>query len=167
MEHTKHLWRVGLLIVLGMGAFAISRHFLVPDTFGDLGYFRASSLTEHMAQPVVHGAADACASCHQEQQTQHMGGAHKNVGCEVCHAPLTAHVRPGAEGALEKFADMPSTPSETLCLTCHQRLPARPEAFPQVVVTEHLLALEVLAPGEPAPVDTCFLCHAQHSPKVE
>ncbi len=55
MEHTKHLWRAGiLLLVFVIGGF-VARHFLVPDSFGEMGYYRYAALFEFMEQEPRHG----------------------------------------------------------------------------------------------------------------
>lgn len=161
MQHTKHLWRAALLVI-GFGlVFVLGSHFMVPATFGDEGFYRAASRAEYMAQPAVHGAdRHACASCHEKQQATHDQGRHASVNCEVCHAPMATHVRDG-----QKFADMVKNPSRALCGRCHQKLAARPKAFPQIEPAAHLQALGAIEAGEPVPDGSCALCHPAHDPK--
>jgi formate-dependent nitrite reductase cytochrome c552 subunit len=139
---------------------------MVPETFGDLGYYRAASLAEYMAQPLVHGGRNSCAGCHEKQQATHDAGKHRTVPCETCHGPLADHVTDG-----KKSADMPTDPTRRLCDYCHEYLRARPQKplkFPQVVGQEHLVAVGALEPGEPLPPRACaVVCHLPHRPDVE
>ena len=163
MQHTKHLWRAGLLVVAFVASLLVGRHYVVPETFGDEGYYRAASRLEFMALPVVHGGPGACKDCHAKEQEAHDGGKHAKVACEVCHAPVTDHVRDGKkiEGEENK---MPANPSQRLCGLCHLKMTARPKAFPQVVPQEHLVKEEAIEPGEPVPDRSCILCHPPHRP---
>lgn len=163
MEHTKHLWRAGLLVVAFGLATLLGRHFMIPETFGDDGYYRAASRLEFMAVPLVHGAPGDCRQCHEKEQTAHDSDRHASVPCEVCHAPLADHVKDGKriEGEANK---MPANPSQRLCLLCHGKLTARPKAFSQVVPYDHLLELDAIEAGDPVPDRSCVLCHPPHSP---
>jgi len=158
MEHTKHIWRVVLLLGLLCSAVVVVRHFLIPESFGEHGFFRYASLAEFMAKPIVHGAPDSCRPCHEEQAKAKGEGAHAPVSCEVCHGPLMLHAQGG-----EKIADMPIDRSQRLCATCHTVLPARPADMPQVDFWEHL----ELGRGEPIPDRVCGLCHESHAPAAE
>jgi hypothetical protein len=166
MEHTKHLWRAGLLVVAFALAALLGRHFMFPETFGAEGFYRAASRLEFMNLPLVHGEQGSCAECHEDQQETHDEGKHATVPCQDCHAPLADHVRDGKkiEGDENK---MPANPSLRLCNLCHLRLAARPKDFPQVVPLEHLLAQEVIEPGDPVPDRSCVLCHPPHKPDTE
>lgn len=158
MSHTKHLWRAALLLVaVGLVGFT-GRHFLIPESFGEAGFYRYDSLGEFMAQPVVHGGSASCAACHEDAATAKAAGKHAGVSCEVCHGPLAGHVKDDAV-----IAPMPVNRSHELCAYCHQTLKARPRAMPQVDIPEHLGALEALAPGEAIPEGACATCHDVHS----
>ncbi len=159
MQHTKHLWRAGLLVISMAFALLFGRHFAVPASFGDEGYYRADSRLELMAMPRVHGAPGDCTRCHEKQQAAHASGKHAKVSCEVCHAPLTDHV-----AADKKIADMPANPTYQLCLLCHLKLAARPAAFPQIVLQDHLVEVGAIEAGEPIPPRACVPCHENHKP---
>lgn len=162
MEHTKHIWRAAFLVVGFLLALIVGRHFVVPDTFGDLGYYRAAAVDEFMEIQPVHGGKTACAECHEKQQKTHDEGKHKGVLCEVCHEPVAVHVKDG-----KKSAVMPTNPSRQLCQGCHLKLVARPKTFPQIVPDEHLVQQGALEAGEPVPEKACSLCHPAHKPDVE
>ena len=158
MEHTKHLWRAAILLGIILTAVVVGRHFLVPDSFGEMGYFRGSALDEFLVKPPEHGGTAACAECHDDIADAKASGGHASVQCEVCHAPLTTHVVDD-----EKVADMDIDRSYTLCAYCHRRLIARPPDIPQIDLHQHL----ELAPGAIIPAEACLDCHDTdgiHSP---
>jgi hypothetical protein len=107
-----------------------------------------------MAQAPAHGAPGACLDCHDEQGETHGEGGHKTVSCETCHAPLATHVADD-----EKVGEMAARRSYRLCAYCHQYLVARPKAFPQVVILDHVTANDAEMSEE-----ICLECHNAHDP---
>lgn len=160
MEHTKHIWRAVLILIAAAIGGICFQHFMVPESFGETGFYRHDSLAEYMAQPLVHGDTGSCAACHQKNADTKAAGSHAGLSCEPCHAPLSAHVQDNA-----KYADMPLNKSKDLCLNCHLKLRARPEKHPQIDPVEHLVAQGVISAGEPVPDEACISCHDPHSPK--
>ncbi|MHC4236165.1 MAG: cytochrome C [Planctomycetota bacterium] len=156
MEHTKHIVRAVLLVVLACIVFVVIRHFAIPESFGDFGHYRAGSVADFRAQQPVHGDAGTCTDCHDhdEEAEAISAGQHSAVSCEVCHAPLATHVRDD-----EKIADMRADPSNTLCGWCHQQLAAPPSEFPQVVFRDH-----VSEKGLEMSPAVCLECHDAHNP---
>lgn len=154
MEHTKHIIRAVLLLVLIALAFVLVRYFAIPETFGEYGHYRAGSVVDHAAPVPVHGDVGACAECHDEVAEALSEGKHLSVSCEVCHAPLSVHI-----GADEKVGDMPVHRTVELCGWCHQRLVARPKDFPQVVFADH-----VVERGGEMAQGICLECHDAHNP---
>ena len=158
MEHTKHIWRGTILLLVVMVGIVIGRHFLVPDSFGEMGFFRGDALYEFMEKAPEHGAPDACAECHDDIADAKAAGAHAGVQCEVCHATLSTHVRDD-----DKVADMAINRSYRLCAYCHQKLIARPATVPQIDLAEHL----DLPRSAAIPEEACLECHDAegiHSP---
>ncbi|NUM56034.1 MAG: hypothetical protein HUU46_20535 [Candidatus Hydrogenedentes bacterium] len=162
MTHTKHLWRVAVLLIVAGVAGVVGRHFLIPPTFGATGFYRADSLTEHMSKPVVHGTRTSCNSCHADVAQTFLAGKHAGLACETCHGPESKHAR-----GEEKTADMPTTMTGAQCALCHAQLRARPETQHQIVFSEHLVTLGVAEAGEQIPEDVCYTCHDAHSPGLE
>jgi cytochrome c553 len=155
MEHTKHIIRAVLLLVLIAVVFVVVRHFAIPGSFGMYGHYRFASVAEYAAPAPVHGTSAMCIECHDEEGEVWSAGVHHTVPCEVCHAPLTTHVRDG-----EKVADMPVRRSYKLCARCHQKLAARPKDFPQVVLQDH-----VGEQGFELTDTVCWECHEDaHNP---
>jgi len=126
MEHSKHLWRVVLILMVFFLGFVGFRHFMVPKSFGLAGPYRYDSIQDHMALPVVHGGRESCKKCHEEKYDMVMKGKHKAVSCEVCHEPVTVHAKDGA-----KIADMPKSPTWRLCELCHAKMAGRPKTHPR------------------------------------
>ncbi len=162
MEHTKHLWRaIVILLVVFVGGVVV-RHFAMPKSFGLDGPYRYDALNDLKAQAPVHGARTDCRSCHSDVWDNAAQGKHATVNCEVCHAPLTVH----AKGD-EKIADMPSNRAASLCAYCHQKLRAKPEDMPQIDFMAHLTTLEA-APEDGEIADgTCIVCHDVHNPALQ
>ena len=71
---------------------------------------------------------------------------HRSISCETCHGPLQAHVEDPTTVKPTKITD------PKFCTRCHERAPARPEKFPQVVLADH-------NPGQ-----KCVECHSPHLP---
>ncbi len=137
--------RLILLTAAIVVSYFIARHFLVPESFGQYGWYRGNALRELSSLPVSYAGRDACAECHAEVVTKKAKSNHREVGCESCHGPNRAH------------ADDPTiTPAKIVdprfCLRCHQTDPARPAKFPQIDAGEHNAG------------QTCMECHQPHSP---
>lgn len=154
VRHSKHLYRAVIVIVLGLFGVFAGRLALMPDSFGEFGWYRGDNLAEQMAHPVKHGGNTSCKSCHGEAWGQHDDGGHASVPCESCHAPLATHAN-----AKAKTADMKVERTYKLCARCHQKLEARPKSFPQVQLDEHLDDQ-----GETLEGEVCLNCHQPHAP---
>lgn len=161
MEHTKHIWRLGILLVAVALLGVTWRHSMIPASFGDAGFYRYDSLNDYRMLPVVHGGAGSCDACHEDEAKAKSAGKHATVSCEVCHAPLAVHVKNN-----QKIAPMPTDRSHTLCAYCHQTLAARPKTQAQVDIPQHLSTLEIVPLGQPIPEGTCMACHDVHSPEA-
>jgi predicted CXXCH cytochrome family protein len=129
-------------LVLG----AIVRWFLIPDSFYRFGHYRADSVVEIASDTPKYRGPDYCRQCHAAREAEWSGGIHKVVKCEVCHGAAGDHP---ATGKLPIPAD-----TRDLCTRCHEAMPARPAAQPQIVVREHA--------GE----QRCITCHNPHSPRI-
>ena len=154
MEHSKHIIRAVLLLIVIAVVFVVTRHFLIPVSFGDYGHYRSDSIAEIAARPRAHSGRGACVECHADDADWVSVEEHGSVSCEVCHAPLATHAAGG-----EKTADMAVHRTTALCAWCHQRLAARPVTFPQVVLVEH-----VTAKGAELGEGICLECHDAHDP---
>lgn len=158
MEHARHVFRAILVLVAVMAVVTIGRGFLVPASYGEFGHYRGDNVKEQMnVRAPRHGGVASCAACHAAQATKRAAGGHKTVSCEVCHGPLSLHVKDG-----QRTAAMPVDRSYLLCARCHRKVPARPDKFPQVVLDQHLQEQQ---PGSAVEGKVCLDCHDPHSPK--
>ncbi|MBI2346887.1 MAG: cytochrome C [Deltaproteobacteria bacterium] len=158
MKHHRHLVRAGAALIGAALLFFVVRALVMPKSFGRFGHFRGDNIAEQAAIPAVHGAPEACAECHMEVAETKVAGKHASVPCQDCHGPLALHI---TEAGKEQ---MPMHRSFTLCARCHQQLAARPAAFPQIDLMEHL---DVVGAGHDALTTNeaiCFDCHRPHSP---
>lgn len=154
LRHTKHIFRVLLLLAAVMVLLTLGRSFFVPESWARYGWYRGDNVAEQRAKPVRHGGDDACAECHDGESAAHAGGKHAQVRCEVCHAPVAVHVTDG-----DRTAEMPKDPSVELCGRCHRRLDARPASFPQVQPRQHVEEQGGTFAGQ-----VCVECHPPHAP---
>jgi hypothetical protein len=144
--HKEHLVRMAALFGVGVLVFLVLQALLVPEGFGVYGHYRAGALEENRTRPVAFAGRAACVECHADVPDAMKGGRHEAIRCEACHGPLAGH----AGDPTEKKAERPD--SEVLCARCHAANVARPAAFPQVEVADHM-------GGE-----ACTKCHVAHHP---
>lgn len=129
-------------LVVGFLAF---RSQVVPDSFGETGFYRADAVKEIGDLPMKHAGEETCATCHSDfaEATSHVLGG---VACESCHGPSLAHAEDGASSKPNRLGgDVP-------CARCHEEIAGRPSVIPQIVLEEH-------TGGEP-----CQSCHTVHEP---
>ena len=138
--------RLLMMTVMIVVAYFGARYFLVPESFGQYGWYRADALKDYQALPISFGGQAACADCHDEVVKKRAKAKHRSVSCETCHGPLQAHVEDATTVKPPKITD------PKFCTRCHERAPARPEKFPQVVLADH-------NPGQ-----KCVECHSPHLP---
>jgi hypothetical protein len=135
-----------LLTLVAIAALIVARNIFIPDTFGDIGHYRAAAIDENAELEITYAGARACYECHDEiyelKETSH----HGRVSCEVCHGPAAKHIE-----APDEFT--PNIPrNRDQCLLCHKYNPSRPSGFPQVLYLLH-------NPGK-----ICMECHNPHNP---
>ncbi|MEZ4654283.1 MAG: hypothetical protein R3E12_12010 [Candidatus Eisenbacteria bacterium] len=145
----EHLFRAGGLLVVGVVLFLVIRHIFIPDTFGDLGHYRARAIDDAMAREPVFAGQVACGECHDDVLEVKSSGAHRGVHCEACHGALGVH----ANDPDALTPELP--PGRETCLRCHHRNLAKPTSFPAIDPDEHC--------GD----DDCLDCHEAHRPEME
>jgi cytochrome c553 len=147
----SHIVRLLLLL----GAFLIlavaARNYVLDPSYYEFGNYRGDAVVEMAAYPAPQfkGAA-YCQACHAERHAEWTAGVHRSVKCEVCH---------GAAGEHPVSGPLP-IPDDTvkLCSLCHEEMPGRPSAQPQIVIAEHPVKHEGAL--------ECVTCHNPHSPKI-
>jgi len=141
-----HLIRPALLLLVGLAVFMVVRAAVVPKGFGKLGHYRPGYLEVARSKPIRYAGQDVCVTCHDSEAAARAAGKHAKVSCEICHGPLANHA--DDPGALK-----PKLPNvATLCARCHEKDPAKPRTFPQVVTAEHSGGM------------ACNDCHKPHNP---
>ncbi len=145
-----HIVRL-LLLLGGILILAVAaRNYVLDPSYYQFGDYRGDAVIEEAAYPPQFRGAAYCQGCHAVRHTEWTAGVHRSVKCEVCHGPAREHP---ATGPLP-------IPDDTmkLCTICHEAMPGRPAAQPQIVIAEH-----------PVPHDgalQCLTCHNPHSPKI-
>ncbi|MCH8073851.1 MAG: hypothetical protein IIA09_18115 [Proteobacteria bacterium] len=141
-------------LLLLLAAFAVlavtARNYVLDPSYYQFGAYRGDAVIEIAAgAPQFRGPA-YCQACHAERHSEWTASAHRNVTCEVCHGPAREHP---AAGALP-------IPDDTikLCTLCHEAMPTRPAAQPQIVIAEH--------PFKHDGALQCVTCHNPHSPTI-
>jgi hypothetical protein len=133
---------VGIIVV----AVVVVRFVLVPRSLVSREFHRAAAVEREVAKPVKFAGATACQGCHEDVATKKNQSFHKNLACETCHGPATAHADDPSTGK------PPAPRDRKFCPVCHAYDPARPTGFPQINPTTH------------NPLKPCFSCHNPHDP---
>ena len=138
--------QVGVVFLIVGTAMILVRQRFIPESFGDIGHYRADALEMVAARDIQYAGWQACAECHEDEVETKNGSFHRMLSCEVCHGASSEHAEEEAE-------DDPILPTgRELCLACHSYLVSRPTGFPQIIEERH----------EPAKL--CHTCHDPHDP---
>ena len=142
----KHGVRLILLLIVFFASAVGARYYFKAPSFYEYGHYRANSVPEIAAPQPRYRGPSYCQTCHADRYTEWSAGVHKVVKCEVCHGAAKEHPQSG------KLV----IPTDTvrLCTLCHEAMPGRPAAQPQIEVAQH-------AGGQ-----QCVTCHNPHSPKI-
>ena len=153
--------RLAAVFAVAVIGLFVARSLLVPDTFGDLGHYRAAAIDTIVAHPKEYAGHQECTMCHRPIAEQRAASNHRGVRCEVCHGPAAAHVANPLE-------IKPAVPRERdLCVLCHAYSPSRPTGFPQIDSVTHNPRMpcagchEPHAPEPPVTPRECSACHGQ------
>ena len=133
-----------VLLTLGIvGTYLVARTLLVPQSFGEYGWYRGAALEEIASRTPVFAGKKACAECHTDVAQKLAHSEHQTLSCEACHGANREH-------ALNHDV-VPAKVPDSFCLRCHEANPSRPKWLKQIVVKEHY--------GE-----KCSDCHLPHQP---
>jgi hypothetical protein len=134
--------RLILAFMVLIAGFLGFRSMVVPDSFGETGFYRADFVKEIQESPFRHAGRETCANCHDlAATTLH---TQRGVGCESCHGASFSHTED-----FEKFKPEHAG-KDVACGRCHALATGRPKGFPQVDPKEH-------SGGE-----ACRTCHTIH-----
>ncbi len=143
-QQVPRLLAVFVLAVVGL---IIARSILVPETFGDVGHYRAAAIDSVIAHEKKYAGHQECALCHSSIAEERLASNHRGVRCEVCHGPAADHVA-------APMNVKPDAPRERgFCVLCHEYNPSRPTGFPQIEPVSH------------NPLTPCMSCHDPHAPE--
>ncbi len=143
----QQIVRLSIIFGLMITGLVLARQFLVPETFGDIGHYRAAAIDTIVAREVQYAGHVACGMCHDDIAETHGERRHRGVACEVCHGRSAAHVEDPME------VQPPAPRQRNGCLLCHGYDPSRPTGFPQIDPAVH------------NPLTPCFQCHDPHQPE--
>lgn len=136
------------LFALFILLFLIARHFLIPESFGEYGHYRANSIDEIAALPIRYAGKAVCMECHEEEAQKLAADQHASLSCEVCHGPNALHA-----DDYEVVEFLVKDGSRKFCGRCHSIDAARkPENIAQIDIKDHHLEKE-----------NCIECHNPHA----
>jgi hypothetical protein len=135
-----------MLFVVAVIVLIVVRSQFVPESFGDIGHYRADAIPEITALPVRYAGLPVCAECHDDIEATKSASYHRGLTCEGCHEAAANHVD-------DPDTYRPEIPTgRSVCLRCHSYLPSRPTGFPQIIEAVH------------NPMEPCAECHDPHDP---
>jgi hypothetical protein len=154
-----HVIRLGVLAVLAIIFLFFVRQRYVPESFGELGHYRAEAIAVNADRPVRYAGMEACADCHDEIVELKQASYHRGLTCEGCHGPANDHIDDPEE-------TRPVIPRDRrACLYCHDYRSSRPTGFPQVIESVHHTMEACMSchdPHDPVPPETPEFCSACH-----
>ncbi len=97
MKDWGHLLRLTGVFAAAVLAFLVFRPWFVPDTFGEIGHYRASAVVEARERPVRFADGQTCETCHSDVVAlrTEKKSRHARIACQSCHGPLETHVVSG------------------------------------------------------------------------
>lgn len=127
--------------------FLVARHFLIPESFGKYGHYRANSIDENAALPIRYAGKAVCMDCHDTEAAKLESDLHKGLTCEVCHGPGALHADDPESNKLIKSG------TRDFCGRCHDLNAARrTEVIKQIDIKTHNTERE-----------NCIDCHNPHA----
>lgn len=128
--------------------FLVVRHFLIPDSFGKYGHYRADAIDEIAALPINYAGKAVCVDCHEDEGEKLASDAHATLSCEICHGPNAKHA-----DDYEIIEFLVKDGSREFCGRCHSLNPARKiGVIIQIDIKEHYPEKE-----------KCIDCHNPHA----
>lgn len=141
--------RLIVIVIIIIAVFIVARKIFVPDTFYELGHYRAAAIDSIAAQPIVYAGHAVCFDCHNEIEDSKKNSYHRTVNCEACHGPGVDHISSFEE---DEIILPPVERKRESCPICHQYNQAKPTGFPQIDKVTH------------NPLKPCISCHDPHVP---
>lgn len=142
----KYVIRLIIAFAAFIGIFLVLRHYLTPDSFGDLGHYRADAIDEIKNLPTKYMGRETCVMCHDDIDTVIVKGHHAKINCETCHGPGYLHSEDPKPENIERNTE------RKFCGKCHFKNASRPGFMKQIDPAEH------------NPEGECVECHNPHEP---
>jgi len=164
--------RLLVAFVIFIAIFLFARYFLIPESFGELGHYRADAIGEAEAYPLSHAGSESCKKCHENQVEELSYGFHATLACEGCHGPAYKHASYAGLAEPGNFPDsllLRKPADREFCAKCHDRNFSRIKFasdstdishITMVVVSEHNHFIN----EETNEIIRCVECHYPHSP---
>jgi len=167
----QHIKRLIIAFSLFLVLFLILRQVLRPESFGELGPFRAKAIPENAMRPMHYTVTDSCTKCHSSIRSEKDNGFHKNLKCEVCHGPGLKHAIYAGQfknGELPDSLKLFKPVERKDCLICHQLNAARIKIQFDTINTTMIHQIDPFKhnPGDPDTKEAfkCIDCHSPHQP---
>ena len=142
-----HIKRLILAFAIFISLFLVLRHFLVPDTFGKYGPYRAAAMDDYLPLEINYSGQKACFECHQDIEDLKAQDVHSDIHCETCHGPGQKHV------VSSLTADILKPTGREFCGNCHVINAAKKkDAIIQIDINKHNID------------KNCIECHNAHQP---
>jgi|SRR5665648_224023 len=139
--------RLALAFAIFIFLFLLVRYFLLPDSFGKYGPYRADALIDNAQLEINYSGQKACLECHQDIEDLKEMDVHSTIHCETCHGPGQKHVVSSESSDIFKPSD------REFCGSCHSKNAAKKkDAIFQVDLKEHNVEKK------------CIDCHNPHQP---
>jgi Cytochrome c554 and c-prime len=141
------LSRLALAFAIFISVFLVIRHFLVPDSFGKYGPYRAAALNDYLQLEIHYSGQQACLKCHQDIEDKKTQDVHSDIHCETCHGPGQKHV------VSSKAVDVLKPSGRDFCGSCHVINAGRLKStINQIDLNKHNVG------------KNCIECHNPHQP---
>ena len=139
----RHLIILAILVAV----FLVFQRLMIPESFGELGYYRANSLEDNQLFEAHYAGRETCNECHEDMSDLKEMDLHNGLSCETCHGPGLAHTIDSDS------AELIIPDGRNFCGRCHAKNTARKEdAVLQIDLREH------------NPDKNCTYCHNPHAP---
>jgi hypothetical protein len=139
----RHLIILATLIIV----FIVFRQIMIPDSFGELGHYRANSLIDNQLFDLHYAGQETCFECHEDMSELKEMDLHFSLSCETCHGPGLDHI--SSPDSLKPL--IPDNRNH--CGLCHNRNAAKNEdVVLQIDLKEHNSE------------KNCTYCHNPHAP---
>ena len=167
----QQIKRLISVFAIFVALFLIMRQVLKPDSFGDLGHYRAKAIQENTMKELHYAGSDSCAKCHEDILKDKSLGFHKQLKCEVCHGPGLKHAHYAKQFKTLQLPDslILYKPTERKdCAICHQINAARIKIQFDTINTSMIHQINVrdhnLQDKKTKVEFKCIECHNPHQP---